>query len=175
MEYSVSGHELCNHSRMLRKKELPSGRPVICYTATHLSSRRLNLPMLARQIVFGIAQGNMSGIDNMHERVKTLIDRSLRRDAKGVVLTRENSFELRAFLQILSAAQRYLRQLDRTSIDPFRTGAKSDAAARLGAPRITEQVLIWTIQYRRVPDRNGLHYPSDFTDAEWQLLKGVVP
>ena len=94
MRYSVSGHDLSKHSRVLRKKELPSGRPVICYTATHVSSRRLNLPMLARQIVLAIAQGNMHGIDNMHGLVKALIDQSLRRDTKDVILTRENGFEL---------------------------------------------------------------------------------
>jgi len=131
--------------------------------------------MLARQIVLAIAQGNMHDIDNLHGRVKTLIDQSLRRDAKDLIRTRENGFELRAYLQLLSAAQRYRRQLDRAPVDPFRPGAKSDAAARLGAPRITEQVLIWPIQHRRVTDRNGLRYPSDLNDAEWELIQGLIP
>jgi hypothetical protein len=131
--------------------------------------------MLARQIVLAIAHGNAYDIDNMHGRVKDLIDQSLRRDAKDVILTRENGFELRAYLQLLSAAQRYRRQLDRAPVDLLRTVAKSDAAGSLGAPRITEQVLIWPIQHRRMTDRNGLRYPSDLTDAEWELIQGLIP
>jgi hypothetical protein len=131
--------------------------------------------MLARQIVLAIAQGNMTSIDNIHGRIKTLIDQSSRGSAKNAIITRENSYELRAYSQLLSAAQRRQRQLDRTPVDPLRTGAKSDAAGSLGAPRINEQVLIWTIQYRRVTDRNGLRYPSDLTDTEWQLIQGLIP
>jgi transposase len=35
--------------------------------------------------------------------------------------------------------------------------------------------LIWTTKNRARYDRKGLRYPSDLTDAEWDLVKPLIP
>jgi hypothetical protein len=32
-----------------------------------------------------------------------------------------------------------------------------------------------TVENRGRYDRSKLHYPSDFTDAEWQLIEPLIP
>jgi transposase len=34
---------------------------------------------------------------------------------------------------------------------------------------------MWTTENRRRYDRDGLRYPSDLTDAEWQHIKPLIP
>ena len=34
---------------------------------------------------------------------------------------------------------------------------------------------MWTAEHRRAADRRGLRYPSDMTEAEWQLIEVFVP
>ena len=34
---------------------------------------------------------------------------------------------------------------------------------------------MWTAEHRRNADRSGLRYPSDLTDAEWDLVKSMIP
>jgi transposase len=34
---------------------------------------------------------------------------------------------------------------------------------------------MWTSEHRRDADRSGLRYPSDLTDAEWGLVKSMIP
>jgi hypothetical protein len=34
---------------------------------------------------------------------------------------------------------------------------------------------MWTAENRHRYDRDKLRYPSDLTDAEWQLIKPLVP
>jgi transposase len=34
---------------------------------------------------------------------------------------------------------------------------------------------MWTIENRPQYDRKGLRYPSDLTDAEWDLIKPLIP
>ena len=34
---------------------------------------------------------------------------------------------------------------------------------------------MWTTENRPQYDRNGLRYPSDLTDAEWDLVKPLIP
>ena len=34
---------------------------------------------------------------------------------------------------------------------------------------------MWTPEHRLAADRRGLRYPSDMTDAEWNLLKPLIP
>ena len=34
---------------------------------------------------------------------------------------------------------------------------------------------MWTEEHRRAADRRGLRYPSDLTDGEWALVKGLIP
>ena len=34
---------------------------------------------------------------------------------------------------------------------------------------------MWTIENRHRYDRDKLRYPSDLTDAEWQLIKPLIP
>jgi transposase len=34
---------------------------------------------------------------------------------------------------------------------------------------------MWTTENRARYDRKGLRYPSDLTDAEWDLVKSLVP
>jgi transposase len=34
---------------------------------------------------------------------------------------------------------------------------------------------MWTTENRPRYDRNGLRYPSDLTDAEWGLVKPLIP
>ena len=34
---------------------------------------------------------------------------------------------------------------------------------------------MWTTENRHRYDRDKLRYPSDLTDAEWQLIKPLIP
>ena len=34
---------------------------------------------------------------------------------------------------------------------------------------------MWTVEQRQGPDRAGLRYPSDLTDAEWSLVEPFIP
>src|SRR5688500_8585101 len=34
---------------------------------------------------------------------------------------------------------------------------------------------MWTVEHRRAYERDGLRYPSDLTDAEWALVKPLIP
>jgi transposase len=34
---------------------------------------------------------------------------------------------------------------------------------------------MWTVENRRRYDRNHLRYPSDLTDAEWELVRPLIP
>ena len=34
---------------------------------------------------------------------------------------------------------------------------------------------MWKPEHRRAADRPGLRYPSDLTDAEWALVKPLIP
>ena len=34
---------------------------------------------------------------------------------------------------------------------------------------------MWTDEHRRAADRRGLRYPSDLTDAEWELIEPMIP
>jgi transposase len=34
--------------------------------------------------------------------------------------------------------------------------------------------MAWTAEHRRAADRRGLRYPSDLTDAEWDLIKPQI-
>jgi transposase len=34
--------------------------------------------------------------------------------------------------------------------------------------------MTWTAEHRRAADRRGLRYPSDLTDAEWELLRPMI-
>ena len=34
--------------------------------------------------------------------------------------------------------------------------------------------MAWTAEHRRAADRRGLRYPSDLTDAEWELVAPFI-
>lgn len=34
---------------------------------------------------------------------------------------------------------------------------------------------MWTMEHRVSADRKGLRYPNDLTDAEWELVRGLIP
>jgi transposase len=34
---------------------------------------------------------------------------------------------------------------------------------------------MWTVEHRHAAERKGLRYPSDLTDAEWALVKPLIP
>jgi len=34
--------------------------------------------------------------------------------------------------------------------------------------------MAWTVEHRRAANRRGLRYPSDLTDAEWELVKPLI-
>jgi transposase len=34
--------------------------------------------------------------------------------------------------------------------------------------------MAWTAEHRRAADRRGLRYPSDLTDAEWELVEPLI-
>jgi transposase len=34
---------------------------------------------------------------------------------------------------------------------------------------------MWTVEHRRVYERDGLRYPSDLSDAEWALVEPFIP
>jgi transposase len=34
---------------------------------------------------------------------------------------------------------------------------------------------MWTPEHCRADERQGLHYPSDLTDAEWALVAPMIP
>jgi transposase len=131
--------------------------------------------MFHRKQFFAMKSGNIQEIDVVRARIEMLNSFANKRYSKDVFVIEEAIFELRAYLRLLSAVQQHPRPLARTSFRPFSTAGKSRATVRLGISRTTEQVLIWTMEHRRVTDRNGLRYPSDSSDGEWQLMQGLIP